>query len=314
MWQWMMFAAAAAAQVGGATSADPQVPALAETLGYRTDSADRMTVPITIGNRGPFRFVIDTGSERTVISRELAERLSLDPSRRVVLVSVADVRSVDTVLIPELDLGRRSISRVHAPALEARHLGAEGILGVDSLRNQRVVFDFERQELRLSRSAPRDEPVPENTIVVRAQTRLGRLVVADATVDGERVRAIVDTGSQVTVGNEALLRRLASRGRIDPTMRMEITSVTGVTVNVNYMNTRRLGVGSARIVNLPIAFAGLELFRQLGLEERPAILLGMDVLKLFRRVSIDFGSRRLRLEPGPVGNLQAAPLRVAAAR
>ena len=47
-----------------------------------------------------------------------------------------------------------------------------------------------------------------------------------------------------------------------------------------------------------------ELFNQLGLSNRPAILLGMDVLRMFDRVSIDFANRRVRLAPP---TRQAAP-------
>jgi predicted aspartyl protease len=310
MLKWMMLAAALS---GGAVFSDPQDPDAPETLGYREDSAERMTVPITIDGRGPFRFIVDTGAERTIISSELASRLALSASRSVTLASVADVRQVPTVIIPRMDVGRRSFTALQAPALLEDHIGADGMLGVDSLRNQRVVFDFERREMRLSRSVVEDDRWPADTIVVTASTRLGRMVLADATVDGERVRAIVDTGSEITVGNEALRRRLVGRGRIDPNLSMEITSVTGARAQLNYTITRRLRIGPARINNLPIAFGGLELFRQLGLEQRPAILLGMDALRLFQRVSIDFGARRLRLVPGPTSQL-GGPLRVAAAR
>jgi predicted aspartyl protease len=310
MLQWMMLAAALAS---GTALSDPQDPAVPETLGYRADTTDRMTVPITIGGRGPFRFIVDTGAERTIISRELASRLALDPSHMVTIASVADVRQVPTVIIPRMDVGRRSLIALQAPALFEDHIGADGMLGVDSLRNQRVVFDFARREMRLSRSAAQDDRWPADTVVVTARTRLGRMVLADATVDGQRVRAIVDTGSQITVGNEALRRRLMGRGRIDRNMSLQVTSVTGATAQLNYTVTQRLRIGGALVNNLPIAFGGLELFRQLDLEDRPAILLGMDALQLFQRVSIDFGARRLRLVPGPTGQL-GGPLRVAAAR
>ncbi len=317
MLKWVMLATALSGSAALSGPQDPPAlpedPAASETLGYSADSYERMTVPITIDGRGPFRFIVDTGAERTIISRELAARLALDASRMVTLASVADVRQVPTVIIPHMGVGRRSFTALQAPALRQAHIGADGMLGVDSLRNQRVVFDFERREMRLSRSIAEDDRWPQDTIVVTAQTRLGRMVLADATVDGERVRAIVDTGSQITVGNRALRERLVGRGRIDPNLSLEVTSVTGATAQLNYTVTRRLRIGRARINNLPIAFGGLELFRQLDLEDRPAILLGMDALQLFRRVSIDFGSRRLRLVPGPTSQL-GGTLRVAAAR
>ena len=54
------------------TSADAD-----EVLKLERDLYDRMTVPVLIGARGPFDFLIDTGSERTVLSREVAKKLGL---------------------------------------------------------------------------------------------------------------------------------------------------------------------------------------------------------------------------------------------
>src|SRR5215218_6855957 len=52
------------------------------------DIGDRMTVAVSVGGRGPYRFLVDTGSERTVISRQLAHRLQLDSGKVAVLHSV----------------------------------------------------------------------------------------------------------------------------------------------------------------------------------------------------------------------------------
>ena len=47
--------------------------------------------------------------------------------------------------------------------------------------------------------------------------------------------------------------------------------------------------------NLPIAFIDVKPFEKFGLTDRPAVLLGMDALRLFRRVDIDFANREVRL-------------------
>lgn len=309
MTSWSILAALAAALQGpsamvhsGRVGADPAE----ERVGYRRDPNDRMTVPVTIDGRGPFRFVVDTGAERTVIARELAAQLQLDASRSVLLASLADVQQVPTVIIPRLGVGRRTLDEIVAPALLQEHLGAQGMLGVDSLQSQRVTFDFRRRELRLARSNVEDERWPADTIVVRGRTRLGRMVLADVNVNGQRVQAIVDTGSPITIGNEALRDRLVRSGRLQPDQMIELTSVTGAQVRVGYTTIPRVRIGTARINDLPIAFAGLHLFRELGLGDRPAILLGMDALQLFERASIDFGTRRLRLLPGPSSEAPAA--------
>lgn len=319
---WRTLALACALSLGGGAGAvtppDPShapagpQDAAPETIAYGHDAARRMTVPVTVGEHGPFPFVVDTGAERTVISRELANTLQLDPSRDVLLTSIVDVRTVPTVIIPQLELGRRSHGNIQAPALARQNIGAEGMLGVDTLQNQQVIFDFQRRELTLSRSHIDDDHWPGDTIVIRARSRYGRLVLADANVDGQRVYAIVDTGSAVTIGNHALRRRLERSGRIDPDQVITLTGVTGATIDVNYARTRRIRLGDTRIEDMPIAFSDLALFRQLDLLDRPAILLGMDALQLFQRISIDFANRRVRLLPGPTS--QAGSMMMASAR
>ena len=42
------------------------------------DKINRMTVDVSVSDKGPYRFLVDTGAERTVISRQLAQLLQLE--------------------------------------------------------------------------------------------------------------------------------------------------------------------------------------------------------------------------------------------
>lgn len=279
-------------------------PGTPETISYAPDPGERMTVEVTVGGRGPYRFVVDTGAERTVISSEVARSLGLGSGGDVTLASVSQVSRVPSVMIPELEIGRRTIADIQAPALAERNIGAHGMLGIDSLRLQRVTFDFTRRELTLSSSHIDDDRFAPGEIVVRGRTRQGRLLLTNAFLDGQRITVIVDTGSQITIGNAALRRRLEQARRLRDVRVLSLTGVTGDLVSADYTVARRLQVGGVHINDFPIAFSEVRLFQLLDLQNRPAILLGMDALRLFDRVSIDFANRRVRLAP-PVS--QAVP-------
>ena len=45
-----------------------------EDVRFKNDLADRMTVPVKLSGSGPYRFLVDTGADRTAISRQLAGR------------------------------------------------------------------------------------------------------------------------------------------------------------------------------------------------------------------------------------------------
>lgn len=281
----------------GSAAAPPAEEADAETVGYLTDVANRMTLPVNVDGRGPFSFVVDTGAERTVVSNELAQQLALDPGDDVIVTSVARSVRVPSVYVTALEVGRRTIPSINAPALAQRHIGAAGMLGIDSLQSQRVVFDFRNRQLSLSTSHLDDQNWPGGTIVVTGRTRAGRLILTDANIDGQRIRVIVDTGSQVTIGNAALRAQLARRGRLGQTRILELQGVTGDVIQAEFTRTGRIRIGDVYFDDMPIAFADAELFNLLGLRNRPAILLGMDALGMFERVSIDFANRRVRLLP-----------------
>lgn len=278
-------------------------------LDYGQDGARRMTVPVSIGGRGPYEFIVDTGAERTSIAEELADDLKLGLGARARLHSMTEVSRIQTVLIPALEVGGRSIHGINAPALERRHIGAEGILGVDTLQTQRVSFDFARRQMTVSLSRKREEVWPDNTIVVTARNRLGHLVMVDASVDGEKVWVILDTGAETTVANSVLRRRLERRGRLLETWPIELQSVTGGRMAADQSMMRKIRLGGVDINNLPVAFADVHPFRKLGLTKRPALLLGMDALRLFERVSVDFPNRRVRLLPA--GSAERAGTRLA---
>jgi predicted aspartyl protease len=267
----------------------------AETLDYDIERNTRMTVPVNIAGHGPYNFIVDTGSERTVVSRELASALALGPGPTATVHSMTEVSQIPTVVVQGLRVGQRTMEDIHAPALARVNLGAVGMLGVDTLQTQRVIFDFERHEMTIMPSRRTDPHWPAGTIVVTARSRFGRLMLIDAAIDNQRVYVIVDTGSQISVGNMALRRALEARHRLGPTAPVSMISVTGGRITAEYAIARRMRIGDADINNLPIAFADVHPFRQLQLLDRPAVLLGMDALQLFHRVSVDFANRRVRL-------------------
>ena len=274
----------------GALEANP-VSASAEVVSIAQDRADRMTVPVSIDGRGPFSFLIDTGSERTVVSRDVAARLMLQFAEIARLVSIAGSKMVETVYVPELTLGRQNYGEVVAPILESHHIGADGILGLDGLQDQRILFDFTTNAISIEDVARRAPP-GDFEIVVTARRRSGQLIFTDATLDGRRISVVIDTGAQANIGNLALLRRLGNGKRLTQEQG-SLISVTGQSIDVNAGLAQDFRIGRAQFEYVSILFTDSEAFAQLGLDKTPALLLGMGTLRLFSRMMIDFKQRRV---------------------
>ncbi len=269
-----------------------------EDVRFRDDGNERMTVPVRLSGQGPFRFLVDTGADRTAVSRELARHLKLEPGGRASLHSVTGVSFVETAKVPSLQLTQKAMRVANAALLNSSDMGADGILGIDSLKSQRVMFDFRTDTMSIVPSAVRVMREEKGTIVVRARERNGRLILSQAVADGERVAVVLDTGSELTVGNNALRRRLfrsGGRNIVDRMGQVELRSVTGAKLTGEYIVVRRLEIGGVTLVNLAIVFADAHTFRQLKMDDRPAVLLGMNALRAFEKVSIDFANKKLRL-------------------
>ena len=299
MMHWMIAAAAplsvlAVLPVGAGQSASTEAGAT-DIIKVTTDRYDRLTVPVRIGDNGPYDFLIDTGSERTVLARGLAERLGLVPSGTATLVGMAGSLAVDLVEVEEVKLGRRSFYDVSAPLLDGHHIGADGIIGLDGLRNQRVLIDFRKNLIAVN-----DAKVLGGNrgfeIIVTARRKSGQMIITNALVDGIKTDVVIDTGADSSVGNMALMRQLTKRRKSEPTV---LYSVTGQRIDAEIMLARRVTIDRLDMIDLPLAFVDAPPFARLGLADKPAMMLGMNQLRAFNRVAIDFPSRKVLFDLPP---------------
>ncbi len=188
-----------------------QQAAALDVVAVSVDRYARMTVPVRVQEKGPFKFLIDTGAQNTVLSTALASELALIPSAKARLIGIAGTRTVDTVQIDQIDLGKRSYYGLLAPLLEASHIGADGILGLDSLQGQRVLIDFRTNAMTIgdARTLGGNRGFE---IVITARRRSGQLIMTDARIDGVKVDVVIDTGAETSIGNLALQRALSRKG------------------------------------------------------------------------------------------------------
>jgi predicted aspartyl protease len=307
----LLIAAAGALSLAAAPPAvPPAVPPEAGKIDHVTDQvstandgAMRMTVPVTLAGQGPYHFVVDTGADRTVVSRQVADRLGLADSNRAILHSMSGVTEITTVKLPTIGVAGHDTDDINAAALDQENIGAQGLLGVDTLKGRRVVMGFKKRTMTVLEAGQR-EHVDGDTIVVTARSRYGQLVLVDADVDGTPVTVIIDSGAQNTIGNAPLRRLLAKRNGRMSFFNTELLDVTGGRLPAQVAAVGRVRIGGLNVDNVIIAFADAHPFKRFGLTERPAMLLGMDTLRGFRRVSVDFAEKKVRFLPPAVCKLQ----------
>ncbi len=262
-----------------------------EQIAIAKDRLERMTVSVSIAHGGPYEFIIDTASQRTILSKEIAGALALDIEDEVTVVALTGTTVVQTVYVPSLTLGKRSYDSLVSPTFRTENIGADGVLGLDSLQGQRILFDFLGKNISVEDTDKKLKSRSRREIVVTARRRSGQLIFTNATIAGIKTSVIIDTGGELSIGNKALQRKL--RLKSSAMAQIMLADVTGRSVEADYGIAEELLIGRARFGIIPIAFADIAPFKALRLDKKPALFLGMDALRKFDRVAIDFANRKI---------------------
>jgi predicted aspartyl protease len=281
------------AAIGGGPNNDRTTQT--QDVRFRNSPGDRMTVAVRLGGTGPYQFLVDTGADRSAVSSAIASRLALAPAAPAELHSSTGVSTVSTAKVPSLEFTRPAQKLIEAAVLDSANMGADGIVGADVLRSQRVQFDFEKRTMTIVPAATPDFREEPGTIVVEARRKNGRLIVTDAVANDQKITVVLDTGSEICVGNEALRQRLLGRNLVDGKQVVQLQSVTGEMISGDYMFVRKLQISGITLENLAVVFVDAHTFKQLKLDKTPSLLLGMNAFRAFKKVSIDFANRQFRV-------------------
>ncbi len=257
---------------------------------------------VMINGQGPFRFLLDTGATRTVLSSATAAKLALKsaPGERVLVRGVSGLTAVPLVHVASVASGSLRINDVSAPVLSGPVLdGVDGILGMDGLSGMRLTADFVRDRVLISSSSGESQPA---LYALSGRFVSQRLLLVEGRINGISTAAIIDTGATRSLGNQALLSAL-TRGHQAPvySARDGVVDATDTTQPGTLQRISALQFGDADIHNLQLTFGDYAVFKTWGLQDKPALLLGMDVLGTLADFSIDYRRAELQVMPWPAG-------------
>ena len=266
--------------------ADPEPLFAAPT---RLDRIGRVMTPVMVNGKGPFRFVIDTGANRSTLAPHLAKALNLQPSvgRNVMLNGVTGALEVPTVRVDSLEIGALKFTDQDLPVIFTSIMGnADGILGVAGFHDQRIDVDFKRDRVSVLESTGRRPHY--SMVTARAIRNDNGLMIVDVRV-GRRIRAkaVIDTGAERTLGNLALQNAINGKRKRTIISAM----VHGATPDIadgGLQEIKSASIGDMTLSNLEVIFADFHVFKLWGLDREPAMLIGMDMLGVLERLVIDY--------------------------
>jgi predicted aspartyl protease len=260
-------------------------------------------VEVALNGQGPFTMVLDTAAGITTVSTPLIERLDLlNVGRMPQPVQLAGgPQTVDLYTLGFVTLGGEKAPAPITVVLDAplNYIPrAQGILGMNVL--SRFALDIDQPNGRMIVHPPGATPDQgADWSIVPIAPRWDSFLVIDLTIAGQPAKAVIDTGANETILNAKLRDALGiveggpgvSPGTI------ALASTPSLKVRIGPIKA-----GETTWPDLGVQAADLPLFKALGLDETPALVLGNDALKQVR-LFVDYAGDRVYLTKPP-----AAPL------
>jgi predicted aspartyl protease len=293
-----MLPAGMAAEATDPKSQDGDQPLYAAPT--RPDRVGRMLAAVEVNGSGPYRFIIDLGANRSVLSSRLATSLGLATAGTgtVEVHGVTGSAVVPMAVVDELRVGTIVMVDQQLPVLAgAVFADADGILGIDGLQQSRIEVDFRHDRVKIGLSDPRG--APHGYLTVPARTINEGLLLVEGRVGNVRTHVIIDTGAEYTIGNMPLQQALLRGARKGDRRESVVTGATPGSASGDTHATPSITLGEARLRNIPVTFSDLYIFSLWGLADEPALIVGMDVLGTVQKFVVDYGRREFQIKAYP---------------
>jgi len=270
--------------------AAPEPRYVAPTL---RDRIGRVWAPVYLNGVGPFRLVLDTGANRSAVTRSVASRIGAPilESQQARLLGATGTSIVPAIYVDSIAMGDLLLDRSKVVIVEDVFGGAEGVLGADGLNDKRVFIDFRNDEIDIRQA--RGRAVRGGYARVPVKMHRGHLLMFDVRLAGVRTKAMLDTGAQTTIGNTRLREALERKAR-----RGVENRIVGVTLDEQIglaYDAPPVTIADVTVRGMRVTFGDFHIFDAWAMNDHPALLIGMDIIGLLDELIIDYKHKELLL-------------------
>jgi predicted aspartyl protease len=260
------------------------------------DRIGRVWIPVHMDGKGPYRLVLDTGALRSAVTDDMVRKMGEVPDlrQRVMLHGATGSAIMPTISVESMRVGDLDLRPERMPVVGDVFGGAEGLLGVEGMQQHRILIDFRHDYVEVARSKNRRAAAGFSS--VRFLQNDANLLIVPVIIGEREVRAIIDTGAQATVGNNALRRLL--RRQFDRNAGIDkVYGTTGDVQEAMGLRLNEIRIGDLRVTDPYITFGDLHIFDRWDMVDKPMLLIGMDLLGLVDSLVIDYRRRELQIKP-----------------
>lgn len=266
--------------------------AVAKVSALTRDTRGRPTIEAEINGKGPFRMVVDTAAQTSLLTPTLVDELGLPAIGAMEVGGVAGQQQAALYGVDHFKTALFDRSAVGMIALpNATVTEARGIVGMEMFTQNRVVFDNAAERLTI-------EPSGSSTtdfVAVAGRLSDSGLLEVPVEIDGVTFNALIDTGASVSVGSGAALKALGwteTDPRLAPAGAIRGATDHGTAVLKGAVGRIRLGPVNFR--DVPLIFVAGEVSETKD-GETPNLILGSDLLNNLDAFALDFPKAELQV-------------------
>lgn len=291
-----------AATIVPSLAAETHCPGNVASVPFRFVDRHRIVVAVSINHTGPYNFLLDSGTQITMIDPSLAVALHLDAQGAAMVAGVGSGQSASYAQLDLVEAGSHAVARQKVLVYDLHNLHSadsrlQGILGEDFLEHFDLLIDNAHRLLCLDNSAAMRAEVkgPHIPLVTAAEAdEVGALpaflLITARLSNGLRpVRLLIDSGA-----NEPVLFKTSEYMLLRPSHDVPVswTGVDGAQRSLSVLPPQDVNIGSLKLPAVS--------FFSLATTDKDSCVKGFDgvlTTGLFRRVFIDHADRFAVLEP-----------------
>jgi len=276
---------------------------IAITLDAWTDTYGRPTASTMINGKGPFSFMVDTGSTTTVITERLATLLGTTNTGTATVAGTTGTAVTPVTVLGKVQTGAVMREGLRVAILPDAGLArGDGILGADVFVGKRLAFAIRDKVVRVESSRRRTRIAPRRNL----RLRNGMLAEVDGKIGDISARLMLDTGADHCIANPVLGEALRkAHPRLERVPRVRVVGVTGHKVLGEYIVLPRVDLKAFMVKDAGAVIADASIFKLWGLESEPAMIVGVNLLSRLSEFSIDYGARQFDAQLAAASDLIA---------
>jgi predicted aspartyl protease len=275
---------------------------------YRIDREGRLVTDVYVDGQGPFVFVIDTASSRSLMFEHVRQELGLGQSQpqRMTVYGINDIADVMAVKPDELRIAGEAVHGLTMGVLpESENAGPDGVLGIDALSRYFVVLD--RSAMRIKFLPPGEDsakPYADWTKIQLTPRTLKKFPIQfwylRTRFNGSTLTALFDLGASTTMMNWQAAERLGARkihfAAIYGPPPVELQDVLGKLAPAVRLDGLEIRLLSQSWNKQMAIIADAPVFDYFDLDELPAAIVGPGLLRN-NSLAIDFADQTLYVGP-----------------